>query len=152
MSQCRYYATFNNVEKVYAKLNSIQTVVCDYEFIVNELGEKIGFDDFDLDFHQFDYIVTTTQPECHFLKKGNYTTSITEIKFSAAIKCSEVELSEVQHLICRAPLSPYNLELEPKKSLAPYNLFLNGSISNFDSHLTEVVSAGQDTILSLIHI
>lgn len=129
MSQCEYSA----------KINSIQTIVCDHTFIANEDGDKIGFNDYDLDFNfnQFDYIITQDAPSCRLISKEGYSTSISTIKFSAKIECSSVDLSEVQHLICMPPLPPFNLELWPKKPKSPNRLLLNGKVSNFSSILIE---------------
>lgn len=147
MSQCRYHTTLNNVAKVYAKINSIQTVVCEYDLIGNELGERIGFDNFELDFKQFDYIVSETAPTCEFLAKGGYSTSIKKIKFSADIRCSDVDLQQIQHLLCLPPKAPTHLDLEPKKAQSPYELEIDGEIENFDSHLLEFTEAGSDLLL-----
>lgn len=116
MTQCKYHA----------KLNSIQTVLCDFDFIASEKGEKIVFDNYNSDyiFNQYDYITESSNTSCEYDQKSLYNASIFKVSnnsqnrdaidahkysvvissstssYKATLKCSDIDLEQVQHLLC----------------------------------------------------
>ena len=130
MTQCKYHA----------KLNSIQTVLCDFDFIASEKGEKIVFDNYNSDyiFNQYDYITESSNTSCEYDQKSLYNASIFKVSnnsqnrdaidahkysvvvsnntssYKATLKCSDIDLEQVQHLLCLPALPPEKLTLEPR--------------------------------------
>lgn len=87
MSSCNYSVKFN----------SVKTIFCDSNFISNELGEKIVFNNTELNFSQYDYIVDQELLNCETYDKDSYRSEIriledktnsnqTEYKYSAKLK------------------------------------------------------------------
>jgi len=83
--------------KYSVKFNSVKTIFCDSNFISNELGEKIVFDNAELDFSQYNYIVDQELLNCETSDKDSYRAEIrvledknhsnqTEYKYSAEFK------------------------------------------------------------------
>jgi len=70
MSQAQYYA----------KINSIQTVICDHNYLVNEKQDRIVFHDFELDFNQLNYIIVDDFIECEFDNKDIYSAKIVKLQ------------------------------------------------------------------------
>jgi hypothetical protein len=103
MSQCRYSAKFN----------SVKTILCDYNLIANEDGERIVIGNFDLDFKRFDYIVNEDPPICSYQEKSKYWAKVNQKFYKSVINsCSDFKIKDIQHLITLYPLSPQNLTLE----------------------------------------
>lgn len=69
MSNCQYSVTFN----------SIKTIFCDSNFISNEIGEKIVFDNVELNFKQYDYIVDQELLNCETSDKSAYRATINQV-------------------------------------------------------------------------
>jgi hypothetical protein len=69
MSNCQYSVTFN----------SIQTIHCDSNFICNEAEEKIVFDNVELNFKQYDYIVDQELLNCETSDKSSYRATINQV-------------------------------------------------------------------------
>jgi hypothetical protein len=112
MSECSYQVT----------INSIQTISCDYNFIVNESGEKIVHFASDALAHNFqspyelDYIVNTDTPVCTLSEKSGYYAIVKNFQekatndvldgekynaifsqstYRAEIKCASVDLGSI---------------------------------------------------------
>ena len=66
MNSCKYSIKFN----------SVKTIFCDSNFISNELGEKIIFNNAELDFTQYDYIVDQELLNCEISDKDSYRSEI----------------------------------------------------------------------------
>ena len=62
--------------KYSVKFNSVKTIFCDSNFISNELGEKIVFDNAELDFSQYNYIVDQELLNCETSDKNSYRAEI----------------------------------------------------------------------------
>ncbi len=62
--------------KYSVKFNSVKTIFCDSNFISNELGEKIVFDNTELDFARHDYIVDQELLNCETSDKNSYRAEI----------------------------------------------------------------------------
>jgi len=62
--------------KYSVKFNSVKTIFCDSNFISNELSEKIVFDNDELDFRQYDYIVDQELLNCETSDKDSYRAEI----------------------------------------------------------------------------
>lgn len=69
MSNCEYSV----------KLNNIKTIYCDSNFISNEFGEKIVFDNIEFNFKQYDYIVDQELLNCETSDKSAYRATINQI-------------------------------------------------------------------------
>ena len=66
MSSCKYSVKFN----------SVKTIFCDSNFISNELGERIIFNNDELDFTRHDYIVDQELLDCEMFDKHSYSAEI----------------------------------------------------------------------------
>ena len=53
-------------------LNNIQTMFCEFNFISDENGNKLIFDNKDNDFKQFDYVVNEDVLDCQREQKNSY--------------------------------------------------------------------------------
>lgn len=69
MSSCQYSVKFN----------SIKTIFCDSNFICNEAEEKIVFDNIELDFKQYDYIVDQELLNCETSDKSAYRATLNQV-------------------------------------------------------------------------
>lgn len=69
MTHCKYSVKFN----------SVKTIFCDSNFISNELGEKIVFDNMEFNFKQHDYIVDQELLGCEVSDKSEYHATINQI-------------------------------------------------------------------------
>lgn len=69
MSNCQYSVKFN----------SIKTIFCDSNFICNEAKEKIAFDNVELNFKQYDYIVDQELFDCETFDKSAYSATLNQV-------------------------------------------------------------------------
>jgi len=64
------------------KLNSIQTIFCQFNFISDENGNKIIFENEEKDFKQYNYIVNEAVLNCETEDKNSYKGNLTGDKNS----------------------------------------------------------------------
>jgi hypothetical protein len=123
MSQCRYSAKFY----------SVKTILCDHNFIADESGSQIVFDNIDYSVPHFDYLIIDDKEICALEEKSSFHASISKAKYSALINCPDIPFNEIQHLITLNPQTPIYLDLK-------------GSINNFDTYLLEDAFVGDVSI------
>ena len=112
MSQCRYSAKFK----------SVKSVLCDYNFIGDEHGNQIVFDNRSYSVPHFDWLRIDDHEICSLEEKSSFYASISRVKYNAIIHCANFNFEEIQHLITLPPNSPFNLKVKrmlPSPSVTP---------------------------------
>ena len=100
MIKCKYHAIINNV----------QTAICDYNLIVNELNERIVWyvdEAKEYNFqspYELNYIVDATDPTCIPVNKSSFKAIVRALTLSSDINVNLIDRSKFKAVFKKLPI------------------------------------------------
>ena len=136
MSKCKYHAI----------INKIQTVICNYSFIVNESGEEIVFyvdEAKEYNFqspYELKYIVDTAGPTCETYDKHLFSATIKAVTLSSDTQVNLIDKSKFRAVFEKQPIYRSEIKCSSIDLQSLHTFFAS-------SALLESVFAGSTSII-----
>ena len=136
MSKCKYHAI----------INKIQTVICNYSFIVNESGEEIVFyvdEAKEYNFqspYELKYIVDTSDPTCETHDKHSFSATVKALTLSSDTQVNLIDKSKFRAVFEKQPIYKSEIKCSSIDLQSLHTFFAS-------STLLESVFAGSTSII-----